>query len=155
MKNWCWILFVLIIVSSCLDDPDCVRTADTALVINFKRLSDSKVDTVILYNVIAAGSDSIFYKSSEPDELDTLNNGEVLLAVNPYAEETMFTFLFQAGIERTLKVGYKSTARFISEECGSERNQYDLTILETQFDSVRVVNPVLSINRTPNIEIFN
>lgn len=145
---------MVVIVSSCLDDPDCVRTADTALVISFKRLSDSAVDTVILYNIGAAGTDSIFYKSTEPDELDTLI-GSALLSVNPYAEETLFTFLFPAGVERTLKVGYKSQSRFISEECGSERNQFDLTILETQFDSVRVVNPVLSTSRSPNIEIFN
>jgi hypothetical protein len=153
MKNWCWILFVLTIVSSCLDDPDCVRTADTALVISFKRLSDSKADTVILYSISAVGTDSIFYKSTESDELDTLN-GFALLSVNPYADETLFKFLFPLG-QKIMRVGYKNTARFISEECGSERNQYDLTILETQFDSVRVVNPVLSIDRTPNIEIFN
>lgn len=153
MKNWCWILFVMIIVSSCLDDPDCVRTADTALVINFKRLSDNKADTVILYSISAVGTDSIFYKSTEPDELDTLN-GSALLSVNPYADETLFKFLFPLE-QKTLRVGYKSVTRFISEECGSERNQYDLTILETQFDSVRVVNPALSANRTPNIEIFN
>ena len=144
---------MLIIVSSCLDDPDCVRTADTALVISFKRLSDNKADTAIVYNISAAGTDSIFYKT-EPDELDTLI-GTALLSVNPYAEETLFTFFFRAGVERTLRVGYKSQAKFISEECGSERNQFDLTILETQFDSVRVVNPVLSTSRTPNIEIFN
>ena len=145
---------MVIIVSSCLDDPDCVRTADTALVISFKRLSDSKADTIILFNISADGTDSIFYKSTEPDELDTLN-GSALLSVNPYAEETLFTFLFPLGLQKTMRVGYRSQARFISEECGSERNQIDLTILETQFDSVRVVNPVLSTNRTPNIEIYH
>jgi len=121
--------------------------------ISFIKLSDGEADTVVLYNVTAAGADSIFYKSSEPDELDTLN-GSALLAVNPYAEETLFTFLFETE-EKTLKVGYKNEIRFISQDCGSERVQYNLTVLETQFDSVRVVNEVLSISRSTNIEIYN
>jgi hypothetical protein len=152
MKNWCWILFVMLVVSSCLDDADCVKRGDNALVISFKKLSDGKADTVVFYNVSAAGADSIFYKSSEPDELDTLS--AALLAVNPYAEETLFTFAFESE-SKTLKVGYKNEARFVSEECGSEQVQSNLTILETQFDSVRVVNSVLSTIRTTNIEIYN
>lgn len=153
MRNWCWIILVIALASSCLDDPDCIRSGDTALVISFKKLIDGKADTVVLYNISAAGSDSVFYKSSDPDQLDTLN-GSALLTVSPYAEETLFSFLFEAEV-MTLRVGYKNEVRFISEDCGSDRVQYDLTILETQFDSVRVVNPVLSTNRTPNIEIYN
>ena len=152
MRNWCWIILVIIVASSCLDDPDCIKTGDTALVISFKKLSDGKADTVVLFNVSALGSDSIFY-NTDPDELDTLN-GKATLSVNPYTEETLFTFLFETET-LTLRVGYKNEVRFISEDCGSDRVQYDLTILETQFDSVRVVNPVLSTNRTPNIEIYN
>ncbi len=154
MKNWCWIFFVLLIVSSCLDDADCLRKADTALKISFKKLSDGTADTVILYNIYAAGTDSVFYKSSEPDKLDTLN-GSAILAVNPYAEETLFTFLFEGDNTKTLKVGYKNETRFVSEACGSERVQINLTILETQFDSVRVVNNLLSTSTTTNIEIYN
>jgi hypothetical protein len=142
------------VVSACVDEPDCVRTGDNALIISFKKRLDGSTDTVILYNISAVGADSIFYKSSEPDELDTLN-GSALLSVNPYSEETLFTFLFRFGVEKTLKVGYKSETRFISDECGSDRVQYNLTILETQFDSVRVVNNQLSTNRTTNIEIYN
>jgi Family of unknown function (DUF6452) len=154
VKNWCWIFFVLVIVSSCLDDPDCLRTADTALVISFIRLSDNKPDTIILYHVAGEGADSVFYKSSvEPDKLDTLE-GTALLAVNPFANETLFTFVFETE-EKTLKVGYKNEIRFISEDCGSEQTQYSLAILETQFDSVRVVNSRLSTSRTTNIEIYN
>ena len=154
MKNWCWIIFVLIIVSSCLDEPDCLRTGDTALVISFIRLSDHKPDTIILYRVEGDGADSVFYKSStETDKLDTLE-GSALLAVNPFANETLFSFVLETE-EKILKVGYKNEIKFISEECGSEQIQYALKILETEFDSVRVVNTRLSTSRTTNIEIYN
>jgi len=144
---------VIALASSCLDSAECIKNGDTALVISFKKLSDGKADTVYFYNVAAEGSDSVFYKSSEPDEIDTLN-GSAIVAVNPYAEETLFTFLYEMQTV-TLKVGYKNEIRFISEECGSDRVQTNLTILETQFDSVRVVNHVLTKNRTTNIEIYN
>jgi hypothetical protein len=152
VKNWCLIIVVLVAISACVDDPDCLRSGDPALVISFKRLSDGKADTVVILNVTAENADSVFYKTS-PDELDTLN-GSALLRVNPFATETLFTFLFETE-EKILRVGYKNEIRFISEACGSDYVQYDLQILETQFDSVRVVNDVLTTNRTPNIEIYN
>ena len=140
------------LVSSCLDSPDCIKNGDTTLVIRFKQLSDGKPDTVVLYNVAAEGSDSVFYKT-DPDALNTLID-TVKLTVNPYAEETLFTFLFETKTV-TLRVGYKNEIRFISEECGSDFVQTDLTILETQFDSVRVVNNVLTKDLNANIEIYN
>lgn len=144
---------MMVLASSCLESAECIKSGDTALIIRFKRLSDGKPDTVKLYNVAAEGSDYVFYKTSEPDELNILVD-TVKLAVNPYAEETLFTFLLETETV-TLKVGYRNEVRFISEECGGDRIQRDLTILETQFDSVRVVNDVLTKNRATNIEIYN
>lgn len=140
------------LASSCLESVECVKSGDTALIISFKKLLDGKADTVVLLNVAATGSDSVFYKT-EPDGLNTLI-GSATLSVNPYANETEFTFVFESE-QKTLKVGYRNEVRFISEECGSDRVQVDLTILETQFDSVRVVSSVLTNERHPNIEIYN
>ena len=154
MRNWWWILLIVVLASACLEDAECVKSGDTALMISFKKLADGKADTVYLMNVAATGADSIFYKSSfEPDERDTLN-GSAILSVNPYAEQTEFTFVFETE-QKKLVVGYRNEVRFISEECGTDRVQLDLTILESQFDSVRVVNSVLTKNRATNIEIFN
>lgn len=153
VKSWFWIVLVMLLAGSCLEDTDCLPIGDPALVIQFKKLVDNKADTVVLYTIEAAGSDSIFYKTN-PDELDTIRSGSILVAVNPYAEETLFTFNFKDE-SKTLRVGYTNEVRLISEECGTDRVQTDLTILETQFDSVRVVNKALTKNRTTNIEIYN
>ena len=152
MKNWGWIFFIAVLISSCLDDADCLRNADPVLVISFKNLSTNQADSLVFFNVTAAGSDSVFYKTDEPDEKDTLST--VLLSVNPFENETLFTFFLESD-EITLRVGYKNEIRFVSEECGSERVQYNLKILETEFDSARVINPVLTNKRTANIEIYN
>jgi hypothetical protein len=147
MRNWWWILSVIGLATACLEDAECVKSGDTALVIRFKKLSDGKDDALYVVSVTATGADSIFYKSQ------TLNPYG-FLPVNPYAEETEFVFVLETG-QKTLKVGYRNEVRFISEECGSDRVQVDLAILETQFDSVRVVQPVLTNDRNPNIEIYH
>jgi hypothetical protein len=152
MKNWFWIGLISVLLGACLDDPECLRKADTALVISFKKIVDGKADTLIFYNISAAGSDSVFYKDQPEDVRDTLST--VVLTVNPYLEETTYTFQIE-GEQVLLKVGYKSRTKFISEDCGSEQLLYDLKILETQFDSVRIVNPVLTTARLANIEIYH
>jgi hypothetical protein len=151
MKNWFWIGLVLVVAGSCLDEPECLRTSDSTLYVSFTRLSDGKPDTLIVYN-ISSGADSIFYMTNH-DKLDTLE-GKATLAVNPFANETFFTFSYEMGT-KSLKVGYKTQTRFISEECGSEQVLYDLSILETDFDSVRIVNNRLTTSKTTNVEIFN
>jgi len=151
VKSWFWFV-LLLALAACLDDPDCIRNADTGLVIQFKRLLDGKNDTLIFFRVEASGTDSIFY-GQQPDELDTLRGTAMLLAVNPHAVATEFTFFFPV-LEHTLIVEYNRSARFISEDCGSEVSFSGLKVTSTSFDSVRVVNPVLSKNRTVNIEIY-
>lgn len=141
---------MLVVAGSCLDEPECLRTSDSALYVNFTRLSDGKPDTIVVYN-IDGGGDSVFYKNN-PDVLDTLE-GKAILAVNPFENETVFTFSYETGT-KTLRVGYKSQTRFVSEDCGSEQVLYDLSILETDFDSVRVVTNRLTTSKLTNIEIF-
>jgi hypothetical protein len=152
MKSWFFIVLMSIILGACLDDPECLRKADTALVISFKKLADGKDDKLIFYNISASGSDSTFYKQQPIDKRDTLTT--VLVTVNPYTFETLYTFQFE-NEQKILKVGYKSKTKFISEDCGSEQLLFDIKILETQFDSIRIVNPILTTARQPNIEIYN
>jgi hypothetical protein len=151
VKSVLLVVCALMLVS-CLDEPDCIRNADTALIIQFKRLLDGKNDTLIFYRVEATGTDSIFY-GQQPDVLDTLRGTAMILSVNPYSVATEFTFYLPV-VERTLSVSYDRSTRFISEDCGSEVSLLGLTVTSTDFDSVRIVNPVLSKARTTNIEIY-
>lgn len=148
-------IFLVVLGGSCLDSDICLRGADNALVIEFKKLSDGLSDTVTFLNVEATGADSVFYKDN-PDLIDTLFVDDVAtISINPYADTTFFTFNDFRGEIKTLKVGYKTEVRFVSEECGSERLQYDLKILETTFDSVRVVRNSLDKGQSTNIEIYH
>lgn len=157
MQRACWVLliFLLVLGGSCLDNDICLRGADNALVIEFKKFSNEEAvtDTVTFLNIQAEGTNAVFYLD-DPDVLDTLIDAAVV-TVNPYAESTLFTFKNFRGEDKTLRVGYKTEVQFISEACGSERLQYDLKVLETTFDSVRVVRRSLDKGRSTNIEIYN
>lgn len=156
MQKWCWVLLIFILLGSCLDNDICLRGADNALVIEFKKFSEGVAvsDTVTFLN-IRADDVALFYATS-PDVLDTLFADEsAVVTINPYGEETLFTFNNFRGATKTLRVGYKTEVRFVSEECGSERLQYDLKVLDTSFDSVRVVRNSLDKGRSTNIEIYH
>jgi hypothetical protein len=158
MQKACWVLiiFLLVLGGSCLENDVCLRGADNALVIEFKKFSEgvTVTDTVTLQNIQAEGTNAVFYYEVPEDTVNTLYDGAIV-TVNPYAEETLFTFNNFEGDTLILRVGYKTEVRFVSEECGSERLQYDLSIMETTFDSVRVVSNSLNKGESTNIEIFH
>lgn len=139
-----------------MDNDVCLRGADNVLVIEFKKFSEgvAVTDTVTLLNIQPAGTNAVFYYETPVDTVNTLY-GEALVTVNPYAEETVFTFNNFKGDTLTLTVGYKTEVRFVSEECGSERLQYDLKVLETTFNSVKVVSSSLNKGQSTNIEIYH
>jgi hypothetical protein len=157
MQRACWVLiiFLLVLGGSCLDNDICLRGADNALVIEFKKIVDEEDvrDTVTFLNIEAEGTNAVFYLQ-DPDVRDTITS-KVVVTLNPYAEETTFTFNDFNGLAKTLRVGYKTEVKFVSEECGSERLQYDLKVLETSFNIVNVVRKNLDKGRFTNIEIFN
>lgn len=159
MQKACWVLIIFLVVlgGSCLDNDVCLRGADNALVIEFKKFSDGVAisDTVTFMNIEAEGTNAVFYLD-DPDVMDTLFvDDAAVVTVNPYAEQTRFTFNNFKGDTLTLTVGYKTEVRFVSEECGSERLQYDLKVLETTFDSVRVVSNSLNKGKSTNLEIYH
>lgn len=156
MQKACWavIIFVVVATGSCLDSGICLRGADNTLVIGFKKFSEGVAvdDTVIFMNVQVTGADSIFYGGAG-DKPDTLTS--IRLAINPYTNSTFFTFNNFGGQTQTLEVGYETEVRFVSQECGSERLQYNLSIIATTFDSVRVVSSNLNKGRSTNLEIYH
>jgi hypothetical protein len=145
------VVFLMVVMTACLEEPDCLQQADTALIIDFKKLPDGITDTLIFSRIVAEGADSIFYFQTPVDKIDSLTS--VTLAVNPYANETLFVF-YLGEFTKRLKVGYQTETSFISKECGSEQLHKNLIILESEFDSVRVVNNVLTTERLTNLEIY-
>jgi hypothetical protein len=88
MQKWCGVLLIFVLFGSCLDNGICLRGADNALVINFKKLSDGLEDTVTLLNIEAAGTNAIFYYDApDPDSVNTIPStrlsSDIVVLVNP------------------------------------------------------------------------
>ena len=77
------------------------------------------------------------------------------MLLNYFEDETTFFFDPSDTVHHFLRLGYVSQAQFVSENCGEKFVLSELQILETTYDSVRLVRD------TPNsqggiihIEIF-
>lgn len=151
VKKALWFLFFLMMsVSSCLEDPDCFLLNNNVVQISFRKLWDGTTDTVTFIGIFAenAVKDSVFYSNS------TISNGTVTLPLNYLENQTIYTFR-QPQDTSQLTLYYASKAQFVSEDCGERFVLTDLTVGSHGFDSVRVVNSNLSNNPSaPNIIIY-
>lgn len=127
--------FVLIMMSACLDEPDCYNLNNYLVGISFKKLVDSSTDTLVVRNI----------RTEEPPVLfsDSAGISRIVLPLNYFEDETTFYFE-SADTTRVLRLGYTSQAQFVSENCGERFVLSDLRVLEDSFDSVRLVHDVPS-----------
>lgn len=148
-----WIFAAVLFLSACFDKPDCISQSGNTLRIAFIRADDNLPDTVIFYHIQATGADSIFYLQQPVDQPDTLKGRPVVVTVNPFADSTEFIFRFLSE-EKTLKVRYQRIFRFINENCFSEMRISNLGVYFTDFDSLRIIDPLLTKSKPVHIEIY-
>ncbi|HMG88774.1 MAG TPA: DUF6452 family protein [Chryseolinea sp.] len=146
MKKTGLFTFVLIIVVSCLNEPDCYQLNNDAVVIDFK--------------IIGGGSDVVQLTSIQSPEAVVIFSdtaSRIVLPLNPKKEETLYT-LHGPQVDNMVQFGYKRQVQFVSEECGERYYFQDLNVLEHDFDSVRIVNAIPAPTPLPsdakNIEIY-
>jgi len=147
MKKWFWIVLVLMVAGSCLDEPDCLDLNNAYVGISFKKMFDGKADTVALVGIYSQASDSIFY----PFSLAT----DIQLPLNQFASQTEYLFDKAYDIDNSLVLTYENNpVEFIAEDCG---NRYVLSSLEVashDFDSLKIISNVLSAAPEKNIEVY-
>jgi hypothetical protein len=139
MKKLNWLLFFLIVAVSCLDEPDCYQLHNDILGITFRVMGTGQADTVYLENFPRQG------QAARIVSFDTV--------LNYFLESGHFDF---EGVNTSnfLSFAYNVKNEFISEECGSSFVLSDLSVLEHNFDSVRVINPTPTKAGGANIEIY-
>ncbi len=145
IKKGIWLIFLLVVAVSCLDEPDCYLLNNHIMGIAFKKIETGGADTVAIAGIAPF---------PEIVTRDTVNTTRVFLPLNYFQEETT---LFIKDLETTnfLRVGYRSQAQFVSEKCGEKFVLTGLTVLEHSFDSVRLVTDVPTRDGNAiQIEIF-
>jgi hypothetical protein len=146
VKSSAWFLFFLMLAAACLDEPDCFHLNNDFIGITFKKLADSRIDTVGYALIGTVQPPLIFYGDTAISRLT--------LPLNYFEDETTFFFESEDTV-RVLRLGYISQAQFVSENCGEKFVLSRLRVLEHSFDSVRLVRdvPTAEVGAT-HIEIF-
>ena len=146
-------IFVVIIgTMTCAPDEICFTDNSTEVKIDFKRIiypeTDSAFvenDTLIFLQITALETDSVFL------QVDTVST--VVVPINTGKDET--TFLFDTDQNSySLALEYQRTQRLISADCGPEQIIDELTLKQSTFDSVSVIQPTLSDPPITNVEIY-
>jgi len=140
MKKPCWGLFFLILMVSCLDDPDCFQLQNNIIGITFRVIGTGQADSTLLKGV---GDPPVtIFRPSVPEILNYFENQANLLFRGEKKDSH-------------LSLGYKVKNQYVSEECGSRFVLSDLTVVEHDFDSVRIVNGTPApVEGGTNVEIY-
>jgi hypothetical protein len=143
---------IIILLSECFSQPDCLVTATNSVRISLKRTDSDSVNTVAFSMIKVSGTDTIFYKNTKASTLT--------LPVNPAQLQTTFTFQYRSKPDTTIvkldsvKLSYTTQKIIISPECGGYLYYSNLSVLSTSFvNQPKVVNSQLSTSATNNLEI--
>lgn len=137
--------YILIIITFMMavacNDEDCTSMNTNIIRIKFDSLAPNGriVDKLKTFEGIYAKGfeDSIFHKN--------LKISTFRLPLHPGRDNLTFVFV-NGSSQDSIKLSYKSTARFISAECGVEYIFSEIKLLRSSFDSVNVVNKRLTRN---------
>lgn len=140
-------LAIVLGLSSCLDDPDCISpTTDFATALFYKFESNER-DTVQINSLRVLGvSDSILVTDLEVTG--------VILPLRQDTSSVTFVFDSELGLD-TLVINYETRSRLISEECGIDIILAELNVGRSTFDSVSIENTTLIEDVNEDIRIFN
>ena len=145
-------LFLLFVVTSCLNQANCWITATNVVKINLRKSDNSAAE--ITFNSISVSGTPLTFTPAKA--VSVLN-----LPVDPNANETTFLFSYDTVVEGvtinksdTLTLHYINEIKLISEECGAFQYQRDLEIVSTDFTKTKLLNTSLLTTVASNLEIY-
>jgi hypothetical protein len=155
VKKTTWFLILLFFAVSCLDQPECYLLNNNVIGVAFRVMGSGSLDSAKLSQVLINGiplqnatTKDIFDKTY--DSLVTT----VQLPLNYFENSSILTFNSTTA-NNSIVPTYERQTQFVSEECGPRYILSNLKVLETTYDSIRIVNnsPSRSAD-SRHIEIF-
>lgn len=122
---------IFLVAGACLDEPDCYLLNNNVVGIAFKQLADPAKDAEV--DLKAMGSLTpplLFFTDTSLTRLT--------LPLNYLEDETIYFFVTGSDTS-LLRLGYRSQAQFVSEDCGERYFLTQLRVVEHDFDSVRLI----------------
>lgn len=135
---------LILLFSSCLNEPDCVITSSNEVKISFEKLTSDSARIIVLDSILVSGTDTVFYVR------DTVSS--VILPVNPGVSTTVYKFYYDSSLN-TLILTYTRQTRVISPACGAFIHFFNLGIRASTFPDAEVINPELSTSSATNVTI--
>jgi len=151
-------LLLIVILSACLDAPDCLRVASSYVNVSFKTLKPNSIK----YNDTTIYIDSIIVRGSIAEKKFKFYEGvkvaKVSVPVN--SQKNTSTFLFYRGKDKnkitiidSLEVSYNIQKIIINPKCPSFAFYSNLAITLSTFPNNVLINSTLGTNSPTNIEI--
>ncbi len=153
-------LMMILVGSSCFNEPDCVVTASTAIKIDFKQTKTDKitllksvVDSALVLNYVnVTGIDTAYIKNKI--------TATVTLPINPKTK-TITYYLFRQSVSGattrldSIKFSFAEEGRVIAPKCGAYTFFLDLKVVQTSFSQTQYkITSTRLLKNTTNVQVF-
>ncbi len=140
------VMLIIFSIAGCSEIVDCKRETKTTARISFFKKTDGTSLEIAFDTITAIGTDSIFF--TVKDSLSVYD-----IPLDPNSISTTFIFI-KASVTDTLNLGYENQFVIIDQDCAPEIAFDNLEIINTSFDSLKIVERRLLIEVENNIKIF-
>ena len=144
-------VFLLIIVSSCFEEGDCLITNSHIVKVSLKQFKDkTTAEKVLMDSVYIPGVATVFKPDKPTDSVTQVN-----LVIDPSLTQVQYVFRYH-GKTDTLDLTYDNFVVIPSPTCGALLYQRNLAISESTFgqDSIAITERSLLRNVGENVSIY-
>ncbi|MCW5912743.1 MAG: hypothetical protein KIT62_16860 [Cyclobacteriaceae bacterium] len=139
------LLILLLGLWGCLTEPDCFDTSTNRVTFAFYNAQDKatqvEVDSIAISGV--AG-----FLIPENNTFSAIS-----LPLNPAETAATVTFYFGDAPE-TVSLSYRLQTEVVSEDCGALAYLTDLSLADSSFETITILNKRLATNAGTNVKIF-
>ena len=143
-----FILYFILLFSSCVDDELCIGEGTNVVKVKIYDINDPTTLLAITFDGIDVSGDPEAFPTYADSTLSAMN-----LTVDPNELETTYIIHTASGSD-TLKLGYYIQSRLMSPTCGPELLFSQLEIIHHSLDSIYLEEPQIKRETETNIRIY-
>lgn len=137
-------------MASCFSQGDCIIVSTNVMKVGLQKKLDGKPKLTTFIRIQEIDEGGVL-------DLDTLEGRELSvlpLPLNPNYTESTFVFVTSDLLTYHLSLHYTHFTRIIATDCGAFTYYENLSVVQTDFDSTRLVNPQLYKSVPTNLQVF-
>jgi len=133
------LILICTLFGSCFNDGNCIITATNSMHIQFKKLTNTTLDsTILLDTVYVSGTDTFLVVNTAVTEF--------LFPVDTHSDITTFVLKHTNSAKTiygsdTLQVGYTAQSKIIAKDCGAFTYYQNLKIIHSNLKEIKAFSP--------------